>query len=137
GFQVPQLTTTKPGLAYEPFDVNTPLTGRFYMTWTGTDRIARVQFTEGNDPSASAPSRRLVWKADQQTSFTDADNQQRTLQGGVVLGRFGPSVVGATAFLDEMHYFPAVDGIYNVTFHDVDEGPFIRGNLRCSLNSCD
>jgi hypothetical protein len=111
--------------------------GRFYLTFSLQDRIGRVQFTEGNDPRAGAMSRRLLWKTGQQTPFTDADNQSRQLFGNIVLARRGASVVGATAFNGDMDYFPAVDGIYNVTFRDIDETPFIRGNLPCSLSSCD
>jgi hypothetical protein len=137
GFTALPQSVTKPGLAYAPFNVNTPLIGRFYLTFSGQDRTGRVQFTEGNDPRAGATSRRLLWKTNQQTPFTDADNQTRKLFGGIVLARRGPSVVGATAFNGDMSYFPAVDGIYNVTFRDIDETPFIRGNLTCSLSSCD
>lgn len=137
GFATLPQSVTKPGLAYAPFDVNTPLVGRFYLTFSLQDRIGRVQFTEGNDPRAGAMSRRLLWKTNQQTPFTDADNQTRQLFGSIVLARRGPSVVGAMGFGGEMDYFPAVDGIYNVTFRDIDETAFIRGNLLCSLSSCD
>jgi hypothetical protein len=134
---VPMTQLAKPGLAYVPFNLSAPVDGRFYLTGVGADRIARIAFTEGNNPAAGSTSRRLIWKPAQQTSFTDADNQARAIPGGVTLGRFGASVVGAAFIGLSTTYFPAVDGIYNLTYRDIDERSFIRGNLRCSLSDCD
>lgn len=92
-------------------------------------------FTEGNDLAAGVTNRRLIWKVGQQTTFADDGNQNRDVSAGVVLARFGQSVVGASTF----GYFPAVDGIINMDFHDYPDDLLVRHNLACSVHGdeCD
>jgi len=136
----PTTMLARPGLAYAPFSPsNVTTAGRFYLTVVGSDRVARIVFTEGIRNAPSATNQRLAWKFGQMSQFTDADNQARAIPGGVTLGRFGLSAVGAavTGLENRLAYFPSVDGIYNLSFQDVDERPFVLNNLRCSLSECE
>jgi hypothetical protein len=134
----------KPGLTYAPFDLAVPNDGRFYLTYLpGTGfgpRTARMIFTEGNDTSAGATSRRLIWKTNQSTWFADDDNQSRDFGTGVVLARFGASVAAAaTDFRGFSNFFPAADGIVNIDVHDTADNQLVQQNLRCSVHGdrCD
>jgi hypothetical protein len=144
-----QAQFAKPGLGYVPFDLTSPNDGRFYLTWVNGDggiqsRTARIMFTQGNDTSAGATSRRLAWMSDQQTLFADDNNQTRDLSRGVILGRFGQSVAGAAVgfagpALATTTYFPAVDGIINADVRDYPDDLLVRHNLACSVHGseCD
>jgi hypothetical protein len=141
---------SRPGLAYVPFDIfSAPDDGRFYATFVPGGngfqaKTARIVFTQGNDTSPGATSRALMWLPGQLTTFADDNNQDRDFSRGVVLGRFGVSVVGAssgsaTGFSLGTNYFPAADGIVLADVSDYPDDLLVRHNLACSVHGdeCD
>jgi hypothetical protein len=141
----PSTLVAKPGLAYVPFNLASPDDGRFYLTYAPGNTIQTV-FTQGNDTTAGVSARALTWMSSQVSRYADADNQSRDLGRGVVLARFGQSVVGASwgssssqPPFSNVHYFPAADGIANVPARDYDDDLLVRHNLGCSVrgDECD
>lgn len=135
-------TREQPGLAYEPFDRTQNLyEGRFYLAWNPTDlngdcHAAYLSQTEGNDLSASATSRRMMF-VDHRTYYMNiwnCVNYNIALQYDM---SFDESMRGAQAFgdgtNDVMRFSPAADGIFNAPAKDQDDYAVILGNLRCSL----
>ena len=142
---VPSTLVAKPALAYVPFDLTAPNDGRFYLTYAPGTTV-QTTFTQGNDTTAGVKVRALAWMSNQVSRYADADNQSRDFGRGVVLARFGQSIVGATygsstvsGPFSSIHYFPAADGIVNVTAHDYDDNLLVRHNLACSVQGgeCD
>jgi hypothetical protein len=95
-----------------------------------------------NDITGGATTRALTWMQNQVTVYADADNQSRDLSRGVVLAKFGQSVVGATNGASNsffISYFPGADGVVNVPAHDYDDNALVVHNLACSVHGdeCD
>jgi hypothetical protein len=129
-------TNYRPGLAFVPFDKSVDATvGRFYWAYNfPDDGIGRMAFTEGNDSSGGATSRRLGLMAYRHFPLFEHT------QGGMSLlydplrddnlrltysHRAGSSY--RTVFL------PIADGIINGKLTDQNDYPVLTNNLRMSL----
>jgi hypothetical protein len=143
------ITTTlhRPGLAYMPFTSSVPEAGRFYVTYTAVgdvnQAVAFISMTEGNDPSPTATTRRLVFGPG-----AHVGNEWRVTNAGTPLV-FAPGLdtnlraflsfqeQGASGLQASTIFAPLADGIFNVTMRDFDDYALIRAHLGCSLTrSC-
>jgi hypothetical protein len=150
-------TVGQPGLAYVPFVRSAPSQGRFYLAYNapGVDPhpvTTMITQSEGNDRSAGATWRRLVWPAEAEiymyrlfdtignVSLSYDSSYDNNLRAAVTNGGVCGTVmqtnggVCAGTGIKRLYFFPIADGIFNSDLKDQDDYAVLRANLRCSLD---
>jgi len=127
-------SSSSPGLAYVPFDPALPSVGRFYLGYNPENgaQIAATE-TEGNDPSGSATTQRLLFRPN-----TMMINEWAFLEYGTdVAVSYNPSfdtnVRAAWGLVGNAQFWPIVDGITSLDLRDFNDYAIMLGNLPGSL----
>lgn len=133
---MPRLSESQPSVAYVPFALSAiePQDGRFYISTTssvgGGAFAGFVSFTEGNDISAGAATRRLLL-----TQEGRLDGPWTTVRGAVPLlyNRSIDRNLRAAWTSGSSHFSPFADDSPNLTITDSDDRPVIYAKMSCSL----
>lgn len=139
------------GIAYEPFDLNDPSEGRYYVAYVpgpaSTRRAIAIQFSEGNDLDATESDGRRMYFALAPAYY---QNVWAYARGNVALHfdlAHDRNLRGAWTFdfewrdangnivqaFREPNFTPIADGIINGVLKDQDDYGVIKSNLACSL----
>lgn len=137
---MPRVSTSQPSVAYVPFSLSAiePQDGRFYISTassvSGGGLAGRISFTEGNDISSGAATRRFFL-----TQQGRLEGPWTTVRGAVPLlyNRSIDRNLRAAWTSGSSHFAPFADDSPNLTITDADDRIVIYGKLSCSLGrSC-